>query len=176
MDVGLGGARGKGLLAYIGVGNAPVSAGQPQCHVLRLSEPHNVPGAAARADLPGLAFWRRWHHQQVPGRILLLTAPKPLTQHLPPTKPAPRAGRGVTSRGSAGRGHLGSSVSKQQLWFGEGARCCLATTVLAWAQRCSLLQVHDHLAGPHARRLLPLHRPQPHGSPAAAPDRGAGGL
>lgn len=89
--------------------------------LLRLSEPR-VRGAAARADLPGLALWRRQHRLQVPGRILLLTAPKLLTQHLPPRTPAPRAGRGVTAAGSqklgaagppAGRGHLGSSGKEQ---------------------------------------------------------------
>lgn len=146
--------------------------------------PEAVRAPRARGSSPGrpprLGFLEKVAPPAGPRSNPASDSPK-TTYPAPPTHGTSTSSRqGGDDQGGCGQGSpwqlLGSSVSKQQLRFGEGAQCCPATTVLAWAQRCSLLQVHDHLAGPHARRLLPLHRPQPHGSPAAAPDRGAGGL
>lgn len=39
-----------------------------------------------------------------------------------------------------------------------------------------LLKVRDPFFGPHPRWILPLHRQEPSGRPAAAPHRSPGGL
>ena len=39
-----------------------------------------------------------------------------------------------------------------------------------------LLKVRDPFFGPLPRRVLPLHRQEPRGRPAAAPHRGPGGV
>lgn len=127
MDVGLRGARGKGLLAYIGVGN-----GSGPCRAAPVPGPEAVGAPRARGSSPG--------RPPRPGFLEKVAPPaagprsNPASDSPKTTYPAPHTHETSTSsrqggddQGGCGQGSpwqlLGSSVSKQQLRFGEGARC-----------------------------------------------------
>lgn len=133
MDVGLGGARGKGLLAYIGVGNgsgprraAPVPHVLGPCPAEAVGAPQCARGSSLGRP-PRLGFLEKVAPPAGPRLNPASDSPK-TTYPAPPTHETSTSGRqGGDDQGGCGQGSpwqlLGSSVSKQQLRFGEGAQC-----------------------------------------------------